>query len=480
MDTSNGAASGGGPLQPSSLTNSGIAYDTNGDIESLHVGIYGSQPMNPAILGLEGHSPMMPNVNQAHAATHYPVNSINQSQTTINYPMQPGMMNNHTLITPGNMATYHMTPHNTMHVSLQLTIEQLEKEQSELRAEIKGLKSSQLELREEMRSNNNGQAKKQSPPKMIVNPVLRSLTQTVMRDLLGINKARSGNDDENQPIPNPLGPGEESRQTLGGSKLWNPDWNQAVNVGINMLYISHVIQLAAPSCGVNADVINDSEIRYYAHQYFLTLRNTWKGQISEPIKEKQMKKRDRTRVNARKRTKSKHRRQAVGLLKAHGTTNLEGVEEVILTDWMSSEHSDCGNVSITEWKRHCSHQIGKVQGKSLEVCKLAWRADWLNHLYCHLDVLSSKLANDTKSAKTSGVRYTRFEGPPKNVNFDPPKAAGQDKLRPFQACISLEWAEKHNQGNKLLLRVNPPSFTVFNLEIPNKDLEYKGELEYDS
>lgn len=66
-------------------------------------------------------------------------------------------------------------------------------------------------------------------------------------------------------------------------------------------------------------------------------------------------------------------REAVALAEAvHGQEKTVGLMEIIQTDWMSSEHSDCGNMDPDDFKKHREQQIGFNKG--WEVRKLSWRA----------------------------------------------------------------------------------------------------------
>lgn len=66
-------------------------------------------------------------------------------------------------------------------------------------------------------------------------------------------------------------------------------------------------------------------------------------------------------------------RTAVALAEAaQGRENTVGYMEIIHTDWMSSEHSDCGKMDPMDFKRYRQQKIGSNSG--WEVRTLRWRA----------------------------------------------------------------------------------------------------------
>jgi hypothetical protein len=57
---------------------------------------------------------------------------------------------------------------------------------------------------------------------------------------------------------------------------------------------------------------------------------------------------------------------------AHGQENTVGLEEIVLTNYMSSEHSDPGNVDAETFNRYRYKNGGGSSG--LEIRKVAWRS----------------------------------------------------------------------------------------------------------
>ena len=66
-------------------------------------------------------------------------------------------------------------------------------------------------------------------------------------------------------------------------------------------------------------------------------------------------------------------RQAVTEFKSrYGDEKTVGVEEVLQSDYMSSEHSDIGEVPEAEWN---AHRDAQGHGLSLEIRTKEWRSE---------------------------------------------------------------------------------------------------------
>lgn len=66
-------------------------------------------------------------------------------------------------------------------------------------------------------------------------------------------------------------------------------------------------------------------------------------------------------------------RQMVPEAEAHlGKENVAGYYEIIHSDWMSSDHSDCGDADPNEFKKHRESKIGGNRG--WETRTLVWRS----------------------------------------------------------------------------------------------------------
>lgn len=62
-----------------------------------------------------------------------------------------------------------------------------------------------------------------------------------------------------------------------------------------------------------------------------------------------------------------------GFIAEYGAENAVGLKELVVAEWMSSEHSDCGNADQSDWDkiRDATKGCGR---NALEVRKLEWRS----------------------------------------------------------------------------------------------------------
>lgn len=63
-----------------------------------------------------------------------------------------------------------------------------------------------------------------------------------------------------------------------------------------------------------------------------------------------------------------------------GAEAVVGLEQLILTDWQSSEHSSAGSMTPAAFRSHHIKHIG--HNKGVEVCRLQWRAKKVSFLQC--------------------------------------------------------------------------------------------------
>jgi hypothetical protein len=145
-----------------------------------------------------------------------------------------------------------------------------------------------------------------------------------------------------------------------------------------------------------SELPNRDNIMRGARQYFRSVRDEYRFQNTPagPVKRNQKNLRN-NRHNRRKRVSSHFecevsepaltefalqkandlRRQIPAFRDAYGDEQTVGLEQVILTDYMSSEHSDPGVVPVEEYKKYqCQHGGGST---GLEIRKEEWRSTWV-------------------------------------------------------------------------------------------------------
>ncbi|KAJ7465624.1 hypothetical protein FB451DRAFT_1179106 [Mycena latifolia] len=138
---------------------------------------------------------------------------------------------------------------------------------------------------------------------------------------------------------------------------------------------------------------------------------------------------------------------ATELRKNHGAEATVGADKLVLTDYMSSEHSDCGELT------HPEHE--EYRAKTDNRCK------------------------ETGKKSTAGrVKLTHFSAHPKNMNNVSPPTGGSQI--PYEWMVDPGWKAKVEREQKDIPNVpNPPDVMIFLLPIPSDELDagYMGDVE---
>ncbi|KAF8056522.1 hypothetical protein FPV67DRAFT_1677910 [Lyophyllum atratum] len=320
------------------------------------------------------------------------------------------------------------------------------------------------------------------------NDKLKCVVRAVMKDLLGM--------DGKMMLPAPLKSGEALRTAPDGTRMWNPDWSEGPTVGsVNPDYIKTVVRIAkqrevaTPTAGIPGGEISESVLRKMAHAYFGTLRNNYRTATTEAGAKRRAKKNIGSKIRNRKHMKSNKMREQIEVFQAtYGEAETEGLENIILTDWMSSEHSnDESDETTNEFKAHKKKHVGSNPG--LEVRELKWRSLALKKIYArlkkfHRDAARPEPGQPRNARGRRGVgRRARYPGFSGHANHDPPILATRFKLKPFAFCVSRRWA-RETDNESMALDPDLENFTISTLTIPTsdldaEDLEYLGDDEED-
>ncbi|KAG6850072.1 hypothetical protein H0H93_001422 [Arthromyces matolae] len=346
----------------------------------------------------------------------------------------------------------------------------------EWKKNIEEVKSVQRQQQEQLdHQRDRGQKKKSAKKKM--NQVLM-----VMNEFVGVESIRDESGTLSKIIPGPLPAGAPIRyKDIGADKrlrLWNPDWNTAPKSGSNRAFLEAVIhhirqkEKDHPSVGMPVEELTDELMWESVTQYYKTMRNNWKRQNDERVAAKQSAHDKEVKLRARKKAKADTMRQNIqGFEDLYDKTKTVGLREIIHTDYMSSEHSDCGNVSIDEYTAHRASKIGGGMTNGFEIRRPEWRSKQMNRVYVRLH----KMARDGgprpgETSRRNTVRLPRYHGlPANNNNKNPPKVKGH--LAP-RSCISDEWIR--NNGKKdgdHLWRDDPEGWVILSLDIPSADFD---------
>ncbi|KAJ7440891.1 hypothetical protein FB451DRAFT_1442814 [Mycena latifolia] len=158
------------------------------------------------------------------------------------------------------------------------------------------------------------------------------------------------------------------------------------------------------------------------------------------------------------------------LRKNHGAEATVGADKLVLTDYMSSEHSDCGELT------HPEHE--EYRAKTDNRCKELLRFyAYLKTLY-RLRQEREDSQTDKKKSTAGRVKLTHFSAHPKNMNNAPPPT-GASQI-PYEWMVDPGWKAKVEREQKDIPTVpNPPAFTIFQLPIQSDELDagYMGDIE---
>ncbi|KAG6819709.1 hypothetical protein H0H93_009403 [Arthromyces matolae] len=362
----------------------------------------------------------------------------------------------------------------------------------EWKKNIEEVKNTQRQQQEQLDQQRNRENKKKSTKKKM-NQALTSLVHQVMNEMVGVESIRDESGTLSKIIPGPLVAGAPIRyKDIGANehmRLWNPDWNTAPKSGSNRAFLEAVIRHIRqkekdhPSVGMPVEELTDELMWDSVTQYFKTMRNNWKRQNDERVAAKQSAHDKDVKLRARKKAKADTMRQNIqGFEDLYGKTKTVGLREIIHTDYMSSEHSDCGNVSNDVYTAHRASKIGGGMTNGFEIRRPEWRSKQMNRVYVRLH----KMARDGgprpgETSRRNTVRLPRYHGLPANNNKkNPPKVKGY--LAP-RSCISDEWIKNNEKkDDDHLWRNDPEDWVILSLDIPltdfdAHDLAYLADME---
>lgn len=65
--------------------------------------------------------------------------------------------------------------------------------------------------------------------------------------------------------------------------------------------------------------------------------------------------------------------------KIYGEEATEGIEGLVATDYISSEHSDPGMVPVEDWEAH--HRNQGAEERAFETRREQWRSSWVSNMF---------------------------------------------------------------------------------------------------
>ncbi|KAJ7023307.1 hypothetical protein C8F04DRAFT_1271496 [Mycena alexandri] len=244
--------------------------------------------------------------------------------------------------------------------------------------------------------------------------------------LIGIN-TRDDTGKLKKVLRAPLGPGEKD------DNFDRPNWDLKLNDRTNSIFVDKVLnivhgivledqKLKEPKLGNTSK----ADIASMAKVYFNTLRGNWTGQTDAAAREKKELKNLQQKRAARVEDKSDDLRACLDDLEdRYGPEATAGAAEILLADYLSSEHSDCGEANKENWDAHRAKKGGGTNG--LEVRDKVWRAKQVKLVYARLKTFRNARRNRLRDPTTGNKLSTagkapmpRFPGMKVNINNKPP------------------------------------------------------------
>ncbi|KAI0349430.1 hypothetical protein OH77DRAFT_1525655 [Trametes cingulata] len=359
----------------------------------------------------------------------------------------------------------------------------------------------------------------------------KELTRAVrenMRRLLGVRckkaAGRAGKKRE-MHLPEPLPAGStELRCAPDGTRLWNPEWSEDIDEGVNAEYIDAVKSLTAAN-GVAAhklpaNLVNNKDMIIEAAQtYFRSMRCCYQAVADADSLAKHERKRENDKHYGHRHRKADSCFQGIEAVeKVFGKQNTVGLEALVNTPWQSSEDSSEG--AADPEVREAAQAAQGVGARALKVCALTWRSRKLLILHITLAVFarferefedsaesvasepgSGNEASDSEPELSAEAReeylaklrvavqkwrsiyvnetqrYECFRGPTQNHQTGLPH---KDKsgTQIYKECISCRWARANPEHSQYYARMpSCPDFTIFALDIP-EDLIPADDLQW--
>ncbi|KAJ7465860.1 hypothetical protein B0H11DRAFT_2307910 [Mycena galericulata] len=283
---------------------------------------------------------------------------------------------------------------------------------------------------------------------------LQALVQSKTRWAIGIGSRDLGGK-KHSLLPHPLKPGEEPE--ILDDKLCMERVENDNNTNSSAQY------------GDPSSVV----VLRMAKAFFNSLRKTYAAQNTEEGARRNGKKKSLNKRRSRKHEKADDHRKAIPKFQEiHGEENTVGAYDVVQTDDMSSEHSDCGNVERTVFETHRRKVGGGEHG--WEIRKKHWHSTWLNLYFAHLKTIRRNMVTDAQDLGISGSlggkhRVPRFKGLRENESNEAPLLVRKKPL--YKSMVSATWLAETGKTYEEVGAVEAPvHFTLFKLKLDTEGL----------
>ncbi|KAJ7090606.1 hypothetical protein C8R44DRAFT_891783 [Mycena epipterygia] len=422
-------------------------------------------------------------VNQHHPGQQQPTMNQYASPNTQSHPPHPLADRQPILNEPVITRMQNYPPMFTDLQNLQNTISRLEVQVAAANRVAEAAKESAHMAREAQDTVSRKSELKTAAKKSRV----QALTQNKMRWLLGTGGRDIGGK-AIDVLPCPLKPGEEAELLEDGkTKKAHPIWHEGVlnldNLHFCMqvkdLVMEHVERDNRTGALLLGDP-SDADVLKAAKVFFRTLRKKYSAQTTDEGRARNNQKLKVNKHRSRKHEKADDHRLAIPRFREiHGEDNTVGDYELVLTDDMSSERSDCGNVSKSTFNAHRKAAGGGEYG--WEVRKKPWRSSWFELYLAHLKTIRRDMLTERTELGASGSiggkhRVPRFKGLPENINHSAPGLLRRKPL--YKSMVSRTWMEKTTKKYEEIGALSDPlNFTIFKLKLDTTGL-HDTEMEY--
>ncbi|KAJ7774306.1 hypothetical protein DFH07DRAFT_952552 [Mycena maculata] len=250
---------------------------------------------------------------------------------------------------------------------------------------------------------------------------VQSLIHSIAKGLIKVGHKDPKTGEKITMYPHPRGPDEVAQPDE-----WRPEWDSAATTQVNQEFINHVVNVAVKrveedSTSANPQYSNATkdQLTQTMKIFFRSMQNTYKAQTTEGEKLAEL-------CCGVKELRAKH-----------GKAATVGAEQLVLTEWVSSEHTDPGELTQGGYEQY----EDKIGGGSFETRTKGWPSD-----ECHK----------------------------KNVNNDLPMS--KKGCVPYAWMVDLAWkAEAEKDDKKIATVDNPVEFTIFSLSIQLTDLDKEDQ-----
>ncbi|KAI0736042.1 hypothetical protein C8Q76DRAFT_297260 [Earliella scabrosa] len=332
-------------------------------------------------------------------------------------------------------------------------VEQQAFEITTLRGELETERAARMHAEEELKQND------RTP----LDSHVLGFVHTAATDLMGcFEKFRYTEDPDETAywdLPHPLAPNAEKRKTPDGEGiLYNPAWDEDVISATNSEFIDAILALVNQRHSLVLDPVkhNPKVLKDAAQTYFRSLKREYSFRNTDEGRKRHANKNQYDRRLNRRKEKAKNRRKAIpAFRKVVGYAQTVGIEAIVNTDCVSSEHSlgeseACGDGAAV-----------------LNVLPVGWMSKQMRDIHEGLGVIARVLPTGRAATKAEPLLTADDDG----VDFTP------DQRGRFLRLVLLNVARRKGRGRSKYVRRKGPEDSRMRKGVVNKGLVYKESVQ---